>query len=123
MFGLDLNACIFEAVVFHRLEHVKRYLADLERGRAASPVISLVSVRSLFEESLQAGYRDIAELCAWMERIIMALQQGRGQNASVLRSGISQACDRIASQAHANTHRAAESPLRSVEEALEVNAA
>ena len=69
----DLNASVYEAEVDHRLEHVQRYLWDVRRGQDASVMVPLWNLRALQDESRQAGYKDISELCGWMERSIMSL--------------------------------------------------
>jgi len=109
----DLNASVYEAEVDHRLEHVQRYLWDVRRGQDASVMVPLWNLRALQDESRQAGYKDISELCGWMERSIISLDMLGGRsprNASArdngqdkLLSEIARVGDYIRQRAHSLT--------------------
>lgn len=100
----DLNACIFEAEVHHRLEHVRDYLKHVRTHPATSAMVALLSLRGLHEECLQAGHRDLSELSAWMERGVLALRLGNGRGAEKLLSILASSCDQIEERAHAHAH-------------------
>jgi len=104
MSALDLNACIYEAEVHHRLEHVREYLQQFTRCPSTSAMVALLSLRALHEECLQMGHRDLSELCAWMERGVLALRLGNGRGAEKLLSILPNACDRIEERAHAEVY-------------------
>lgn len=104
MLGLDLNACVFEAEVHHRLDHVREYIEQFRLSPSASAMVPLLSLRALHEECAQVGHRDLSELCTWMERGVLALRLGNGKGADRLLAILSNACDRIEERAHAEAH-------------------
>ncbi len=84
MLPLDINTRVYEAVVDNRLEHVQRYLWNVRHGAAPSPMIPLWNVRALQDESRQAGFKDFAEICKWLEQAIVALDTQQEGNTDKL---------------------------------------
>jgi phosphoenolpyruvate synthase/pyruvate phosphate dikinase len=119
----DLNACVYEAEVDHRLEHVRRYLRDFLQGQPSSVMVPLWNLRALQDESRQAGHKDLSELCVWMERRIMALQTRRDENAGRLVAEIARVGEYVKQRAHTAAHGCGTSRPENVEPLMEANIA
>jgi len=96
----DLNASVYEAEVVHRLEHIRRYLRDFQRGRTPSLMVPLWNLRALQDESRQVGHRDISELCISMERSIMALEMRQDEEPDKLVAEIVRVGEYIRQRVH-----------------------
>ena len=123
MLAPDLNACVYEAEVSHRLDHVRNYLQDFRRDRSSSVMVPLWNVRALDDECIQVGHKDLSELCSWMERGLLELQLRHGKRADELLAELADACNRIEQRAHADAHGLEISPAMHIESLMDSNAA
>jgi len=119
----DLNACVYEAEVEHRLEHVRKYLRDCQQGEPSSVMVPLWNLRALQDESRQAGHKDLSELCVWMERTIIALQTRQNGNAERLVAEMGRVAEYIKQRANTAARGREMPPVEELGTLMEANIA